>query len=136
MTTLVDTNALFALGNVADKDHERVRAYVENTDDVLLVPITVLPEIDYLVTKYLGVHVAIALLRDITAGAFRLEGVTDTDVARAIDLIEQYAGSAIGVVDASIVAVAERLNVTRILTGDHHFHMIRPRHAAYFDLVP
>lgn len=76
------------------------------------------------------------MLRDIVAGEFRLESVSEADVARATDLVEQYAESGIGFVDASIVAVAERLNVTRILTSDQHFRMIQPRHCAYFDVVP
>lgn len=136
MIVLVDTNALFALANADDENHDQVKEYVESTDDVLLLPITVLPEIDYLVTKHLGVQVEIALLRDIAAGAFRLETMSDDDVIRATDLVEQYSDSDIGFVDASIVAIAERLNVTRILTGDQHFRMIRPRHCAYFELVP
>lgn len=136
MAVLVDTNALFALANAADQDHARVYDYVAGSSDVLIVPVTVLPEIDYLIVKHLGVRVEIAMLRDMVAGEFRLESVSEADVARATDLVEQYAESGIGFVDASIVAVAERLNVTRILTSDQHFRMIRPRHCAYFDVVP
>ena len=59
------------------------------------------------------------------------------DVARCAELIDQYADSDIGFVDASIVAVAERLAITHILTLDRrHFGMLRPRHCSYFTLVP
>lgn len=136
MTALLDTNALFALANAADTDHDRVRDYITSTDDILIVPITVLPEIDYLIAKYLGIQVQIAMLRDVVAGEFTLEPVLVEDVARAIDLMEQYADADIGFVDASIVAVAERRAITRIVTGDQHFRMFRPRHCIAFALLP
>ena len=42
-----------------------------------------------------------------------------------------------GYVDASIVAIAERLNVTRIATLDQrHFRMMRPRHVDALTLPP
>ena len=107
------------------------------TDDVLLVPVTVIPEVDYLVASHVGLMGELAVLRDIVAGSFRLEQVTLADVARCAELIEQYAGSDIGFVDASIVAVAERLAITHILTLDRrHFSMVRPRHCPYFTLLP
>ena len=136
MAVLVDTSALVALVDAGDEDHERVARYVLATDDVLLVPITVLPEADYLITLRVGLRGELAVLRDIVAGGFRLEGVTTVDVARCAELIDQYGDSDIGFVDASIVAVAERLNVPRLLTLDRrHFTMIRPRHCEYFELV-
>ena len=137
MAIVVDTNVLFAFVNAQDKQHHRVTTFITATDDALLVPATVLSEVDYLITKYLGVHSELALLRDITAGNYSLEHVTEDDISRCIELIDQYADSDIGLVDASIVAVAERLNITRILTLDHrHFGIIRPRHCAYFSLLP
>ncbi|MDJ1182374.1 hypothetical protein PMH09_04135 [Roseofilum sp. BLCC_M143] len=40
-------------------------------------------------------------------------------------------------VDASIAAVAERINVTRILTLDRRdFTILRPRHCDYFEILP
>lgn len=137
MAVLVDTSALVALVDAGDEDHEHVAGYVLHTDDVLLVPITVLPEANYLIAGRVGVRGELAVLQDIALGEFRLESVTVADVARCAQLIGRYADSDIGFTDASIVAVAERLNVTRILTLDRrHFGMIRPRHCAYFDVVP
>jgi hypothetical protein len=40
-------------------------------------------------------------------------------------------------VDASIIAMAERLGVTTILTTDHrHFAVVRPAHCERLRLVP
>jgi uncharacterized protein len=137
MAILVDTSAIVALVDAADDDHQEVAHYVMNAEDVLLVPMTVLPEADYLIAERVGVRGELALLQDIVAGGFGLESVTVTDVARSAELIDQYADSDIGFVDASIVAVAERLAITRILTLDRrHFGMLRPRHCSSFTLVP
>jgi len=43
----------------------------------------------------------------------------------------------LGVVDASIVAVAERLVVTTVATlGRRHFSVMRPAHCHAFELLP
>lgn len=137
MAILVDTSAIVALVDAGEEAHQEVARCVVGTDEVLLVPVTVIPEVDYLVAARVGVSGELAVLRDIVAGGFRLEQVTVADVARCADLIEQYADSDIGFVDASIVAVAERLAISHILTLDcRHFSMVRPRHCPYFTLLP
>lgn len=61
----------------------------------------------------------------------------DSDLERAAELLDQYHDSKLDFVDATIVAMAERLNVRRILTLDRrHFEMIRPRHCPAFEILP
>jgi predicted nucleic acid-binding protein len=117
--------------------HGEVRAYIRATREVLLVPITVLPEADYLLTRSFGGHIALAMLQSVARGEFELENLTNADFNRSIELVEQYADSDIGLADASLVAIAERLRITRVLTLDHrHFRMFRPKHCPAFELVP
>ena len=53
------------------------------------------------------------------------------------ELPAQYADLPLGAVDASVVAVAERLGVITLLTIDcRHFSVVRPRHADAFSLLP
>ena len=137
MPILADTSALFALADVADREHGAVLNFIAALRDSVVVPVTVLPELDYLLADRLGLVAELAMLQPIIAGELRLEGFTPTDLQRSVELIEQYADNTIGLVDASIVAMAERLRITRILTLDHrHFRMFRPKHCAAFDLVP
>lgn len=115
----------------------RVRDHVERADDVPIVPIAVLPEADYPISTHVGPDLALALLRSVTDGELLLEPVTIDDLRRAVALMERYRDASIGLVDASVVAVAERLGITRVLILDRrHFRMIRPRHCAAFELVP
>jgi uncharacterized protein len=40
-------------------------------------------------------------------------------------------------VDAAVVAVAERLNIKRILTIDHrHFGLFKPKNLGFLELLP
>jgi predicted nucleic acid-binding protein len=59
------------------------------------------------------------------------------DFRRVWQLLDTYANINIGFVDASLIAIAERLKINRILTTDRkHFSIIRPRHCSAFDLLP
>jgi predicted nucleic acid-binding protein len=134
---LVDTSGLFALADSSDDAHQAVRQYISGVNEELVVLEPIVTEVDYLVANRLGVHVELAMLKAIADGVFRLESLTAGDFDRSLELIAQYADSNIGFVDASIVATAERLRITRILTLDHrHFRMFRPKHCEAFDLVP
>lgn len=59
------------------------------------------------------------------------------DMPRAIEMVETYRDFPLGTTDASVIAIAERLNVTEVATLDHrHFPNVRPRHADYLTLLP
>jgi uncharacterized protein len=52
---LCDSSALIAFLDQSDRHHQTVRVY---EDETLVVPTTVLCEVDYMITKYLGESVA------------------------------------------------------------------------------
>jgi predicted nucleic acid-binding protein len=53
------------------------------------------------------------------------------------ELVARYRDLPLGTVDASVVAVAERLDVTELATTDRrHFGVVRPAHADAFELLP
>ena len=59
------------------------------------------------------------------------------DYERCIDLIERYAGLGLGLVDASIVAIAELQGITILATlNNRDFRVVRPRHSDAFTLIP
>ncbi|HEV2108285.1 MAG TPA: hypothetical protein VGR16_08485 [Thermomicrobiales bacterium] len=54
-----------------------------------------------------------------------------------VELITTYHDFPLGTVDASVIAVAERLGIETLITLDHrHFRSVRPNHVAAFDLLP
>ena len=136
-TVLVDTGILYAMADLDDAWHEPVKAFLKNITDVLVVPITVLPEICYLLNTHLGQESERKLIASITQGELRVESLTSDDFRRSLQLLETYSDVNIGFVDASMVAIAERFKINRILTTDRkHFSIIRPRHCRSFDLLP
>lgn len=137
---LVDTGVLVAYADRRDRWHLHLRRFfeVDAQRETLIVPITVLPEVDHLVTQRAGAHAAIAfharILSDID---LRWDFLSQADFPRIVELMRQYADSNIGFVDASIVALAERLGIRRLVTLDRrHFGLIRPRHCDALEILP
>ena len=59
------------------------------------------------------------------------------DLSRTGEILEKYSDSKVDFVDCCIVAMAERLGISRILTVDQrHFRLFRPKHCEYFEIEP
>jgi predicted nucleic acid-binding protein len=102
-----------------------------------MVPALVVTEVSYLLGDRIGPHAELAFARSIGAGELVVEPVLERDWARIEELIEQYLDLPLGIVDASVVALAERHEVDTIATLDHrHFGTVKPRHVSGFTLVP
>lgn len=101
------------------------------------MPSTVLTEFDYLASKRVGTSVVRDFYRSIETGFVTHVTLEDADVKRAFELIDIYEDARIGFVDATLVALAERYRLPRILTLDRrHFNMIRPRGVTHLELLP
>ena len=137
MTALLDTSFLLAMVNVKDRHHSRVLEVAKSINDTFVLPITVLPEVSYLIGSRLGHSVMRQFLSSLVVDKVALEGVTLTDLKRVTEILEMYADSRLDFVDATIVALVERLGITRILTLDQRdFTIIRPKHTSYFEILP
>jgi uncharacterized protein len=79
----------------------------------------------------------VRFLRSFQPGGLELAELTTADVTRMADLTERYADLRLGGTDASLVAIAERRAIRRIVTFDRrHFTVVRPAHADAFTLLP
>jgi len=137
MTAILDTSFLFALVNRKDRNHERVFKVVQTINKSLILPVSVLPEICYLIGSRLGYKVMCNFLEQLTNGDVILETITVIDLKRTVEIMNQYADTHLDFVDATIVSIAERLNISCILTLDRRdFSIIRPRHSLYFEILP
>jgi len=103
----------------------------------LLMPAPVLPELDYLLRRRVGGSAVADLIEEIVAGALRIVDLTRLDYARCREIVDTYADTPVGFVDAAVLAVTERLGETKLATLDRrHFAIIRPRHVAALELLP
>lgn len=63
--------------------------------------------------------------------------VDPSDWLRIAELVVAYDDLPLGTVDASVVAAAERLDITTIATLDRrHFSVVRPAHVDGFEILP
>jgi hypothetical protein len=128
---------LVAVLNADDKHHDACRSLLESEPGPLIVPAPILTEVCYLAASRLGPRAEAAFLESLASGELHLEATTTGDLARMAELVRTYADFPLGAADASVIAVAERLDVTQIATIDHrHFRVVRPRHCDAFDLLP
>ena len=135
MPLLLDTGIVYALADRKDGWHRRARDLVNASREALLVPVTVVPEVCYLMRERLGAAVERRFVASLAAEELALEDLAAGDLKRCAALLEQY--PQIGFVDASLVAVAERLRLRKIATTDRrHFGTIQPKHVPAFELVP
>jgi predicted nucleic acid-binding protein len=135
MLTIFDTGPLYAALDRDDDDHEACAALLRSRDVRAVIPTLVVAEVSYLATTRLGADVEAAFVEALAD--FDVEAPPPQEWRRIAQLVRKYADFPLGAVDASIVALAERLRVTHVATLDRrHFHAIRPRHCDALQLLP
>jgi len=123
---VVDTSAILAYMNSADAHHDIVRSWLQDVDDDLVTTPLIIAEVDHLVAARGGRAALSALRADLAAGAYIGEW-WPAAIASAVRVAERYADTGLGLADASLVALAERLNTIDIATLDErHFRAVRP----------
>jgi uncharacterized protein len=136
MIAIADTSYVVAVAIETDKNHERCMA-VHRQQRTIFLPQSTLAETGYLLTKLGGNRKAASFLAGLSRSKYKMVALEPQDIARTAELPNQYADSRLDFVDATIVAIAERLQLTRILTLDSRdFSLVRPRHAEHFELLP
>jgi len=135
MPLLFDTGPLYALADADDAWHQRMLDFMEKRDETVLVPVTVLPEVTYLLRSRLGDRVERSFVGSLAARQMAIEPLQQADVERCETLLERYRD--LGFVDCTVIAMAERLRLSAIVTTDRrHFSIVRPAHRMTFDLLP
>jgi predicted nucleic acid-binding protein len=103
----------------------------------LLVPMLVVTEVVHLLARRIGPRAEAAFLEDLELGNLIAEPVAPGDWSRIRELVTTYADLSLGTVDASVVALAERLDIEAVATLDRrHFAVVRPAHVPAFRLLP
>jgi predicted nucleic acid-binding protein len=137
MTIIADTGPLYALVDADDSWHERVISWWKANQESIVIPVTVLPEVCYLLHTRISPDAESAFVRAVSEGEFNVEALESEDIARADELIRKYSELRLGFVDATVIATAERLDAREVLTTDRrHFSAVRPRHAGSLRLSP
>jgi predicted nucleic acid-binding protein len=122
VTIVVDTGAMLALLDAGEANHEIIKEIYDDSPKAWILPWAILPEVDYLVAEHLGAKAQEAFLGDLADGAFTVDWGGDEDLAVARRICARYRALRLGLVDAAVMAAAERLKAAAIATLDlRHF---------------
>jgi uncharacterized protein len=130
---ICDTGALIDYLVESAPDHRRFRDAIDRAR-TRYVPGLVLAEVDYFLR-----HERPAMqvfMHDIARGAFTYAPPTVGQLSRAMEVDRRFADLGLGLVDGSVVALAESLGISRLATRDvRHFAAVRLRNGRPFELV-
>lgn len=130
---ICDTGALLDYLVQDAPDHVAFRDAIDRAR-ARYVPGLVLAEVDYFLRRERSAMRA--FVDDLVAGAFTYAPPTLGILQRAMAIDQRVAEMRLGLVDASIVVLADELGIRRIATRDvRHFSAIRLRDGSAFDLV-
>jgi predicted nucleic acid-binding protein len=134
---LCDTGVLLAAGNAKDEHHQACLKLLRQAEGPLLVPSPVMGEVGYLLESRVGPQAEVTFLKSFGSNGFHVAELEDEDLPRMAELVERYVDLPLGLVDAAVIAIAERLGLREVATVDHrHFRIVRPRHVEAFTLLP
>jgi hypothetical protein len=133
---VLDTSILYGLLDSEDEHHTEALEWYEKTVDPLVTTPLVLAELDYFAIRS-GPAAAQILYDDVRSGAYEVAW-WDSAAREIVDIAVQYADLGLGLIDASLVALAARFETTSIATFDErHFRAVRPLSSGNaFTLLP
>ncbi len=136
MQIILDTSAVIGLMDKNYKKHTLLKRIFTEKENLFILPSTAIGEICYMLNSRFGSKIELIFLLEIIKASFQLELLKDIDIIRIVEILKKYDTLNIGYVDASIIAIAERLKVNKILTLDRkHFEVVAPRGFDCFDIL-
>ena len=130
---ICDTGALLDYLVESAPDHGLFRNAIDRAR-ARYVPGLVLAEVDYFLRDERPAMQV--FMQDLARGAFTYAPPTTGQLARAMEVDRRFADLGLCLVDGSIVALAESLDIRRLATRDvRHFAAVRLRDGRTFDLV-
>jgi len=129
---LADTSGIITLLDTRHPLHEAAKRYVPD----LVIPSSILCEVDYLASERFGSFAARRFLASIAEEKMPLLNPDLQDIQLTYTLMERYADADIGFVDASIVALAERHKILSVLSLDSHFNFVKAPSLGILETVP
>ncbi|MCC6615802.1 MAG: PIN domain-containing protein [Anaerolineae bacterium] len=134
---LLDTSFLYALADPSDVHREKAAIFARKDNAQRIIPDVVLTEAMYLVGRFMSHAAMTRFLHSIAYSSVQLEPVGREDLKQAHKIMTDYADARLDFVDCCIMALAERLNITRICTFDRRdFGLFKPTHCDYLELLP
>lgn len=130
---ICDTGALLDYLVKGAPDHQRFRHAIDRAR-TRYVPGLVVAEVDYFLRDERAAMNA--FMDDLARGAFTYAPPAVDRLVRAMEIDRRYGDLGLGLVDASVVVLAEDLGIRRLATRNvRHFAAVRLRDGSAFELV-
>ena len=134
---ILDTSGLLAALDRSQRHHSAAAAALREAGGPRLLSPFVLAELDYLLSTRVSTRVARAWLAEAASGAYQLEPFSTVDILTAGAILDRYPDLGLGLVDASLVVLAERHGCSDLLTLDErHFRAVAGPGGRPFRLLP
>lgn len=134
--TLTDAGPLVALIDADEQDHQRCQIALATIAMPMLTTWPAFTEAMYLLGRAGGWHGQRALWLLIQRGHLQIAQPTPESGELAAKLMERYSDRPMDLADATLVALAQERNLTRIFTLDNDFHIYRVEGRRRFEVVP
>jgi len=134
---ICDTSGLLAYFDASDAYGTQVTAVIEAEPGPFVVSPYVVAELDYLLATRRGVNAELAVLNELSGGAWEFPAIEPVDLRGVCGVIDRYQDQNIGVADASLVVLAHRYKTERLLTLDRrHFRVLCTAAGKAFTVLP
>lgn len=133
-----DTSGLLALVDGDDPRHADVIQAIDWRRPPGILSPLVVTEFDHLLRRKVGHRATRKAIRAIVDSSFEIASLSLTDLAACLEIDQKYADLELGLVDASLILLAERYRTTEVVTLDErHFRAVAPRHGGRaFRILP
>jgi predicted nucleic acid-binding protein len=134
---ILDTSGLLAAIDASQTHHRAAAAALRKAEAPRLLSPFVLAELDYLLATRVSRAAAQALLGQVADGVYQIESMDAGDIARANEVLDQYADLDLGLADGSLIVLSERHDVLDLLTLDERqFRAVRGSGGKPFRILP
>lgn len=120
---VIDSGPLIALFDKDDQWHREVISFLKHYDGKLCTTIAVITEVTHLLD--FNIQVQLDFLRWISQGAVEIVDIKTDDVEDICTLTNKYSDLPMDFADASLVQIAEKLNIENVVSIDKDFYIYR-----------
>ncbi len=121
--TLIDSGPLVALFDKDDQYHTEALEFIKKFSGRLLSTLAVLTEVCYLLD--FSIEAQVEFLTWVRNGAVQLVDINQSDLVKIIESTEKYSDLPMDFADSTLVAIGDRLNISKIATIDSDFYIYR-----------
>lgn len=128
---VIDSGPLIALFDRDDDFHEPVCDFLRNYIGTLHSTLAVLTEVSHLLD--FSVQAQLDFLSWVQAGGVTLHSIDSDDLSRICELTKKYSDLPMDFADATLVHIAEREKINKVISIDRDFYIYRKNNRQALD---